>query len=292
LLENKYQESFKKKKLAKRKRVHKPSKRDYESGTYHYIAFIPVDGQVWELDGLETKPLCLGKLISAPDPRHLFFSLVILPPPSPSLFTSGPLMTAYSPVYQLGQYTEETPDSWLNIASSTIQTRMARQDNEYLSFNLLAACQSPLVTISRDLATSLATFKALDDVVRGSESWDNVRPSPWEEKFTDEYLFPRFGLTRSHILAEFAPHSSFESQVSDASFNLAAAQRLADELRAEQDALDARYAAEVATIDEAVEMIRGRQRDYTPAIHQWVRTLAEKGILRELIHEMELASAP
>jgi len=169
---------------------------------------------------------------------------------------------------------------------------MAQQDNEYLSFNLLAACQSPLVTISRNLATSLATFKALDDVVRGNESWDNVRRSPWEEKFTDEYLLPRFGLTRSHILSEFAPRSSFESQVSDASFNLAAAQRLADELRAEQDALDARYAAEVATVDEAVEMIRGRQRDYTPAVHEWVRILAEKGVLRELIHEMDLASAP
>jgi len=76
LLENKYRESFKKKKPAKRKRLSKPSKKDYESGTYHYIAFVPVDGQVWELDGLESKPLCLGKFISTPAPRPFFLSSI------------------------------------------------------------------------------------------------------------------------------------------------------------------------------------------------------------------------
>lgn len=62
LLENKYETACKKAKVPakKRKKTSKSSKRNYEPGTYHYIAFVPVDGQVWELDGLESMPLSLG----------------------------------------------------------------------------------------------------------------------------------------------------------------------------------------------------------------------------------------
>ncbi|KAI1349239.1 ubiquitin carboxyl-terminal hydrolase [Xylaria sp. FL0043] len=240
LLDNKFQAASKAKKPPPRKRTkgsrsHKPN---YEPGSYHYIAFVPVDGQVWELDGLESKPLCLGPY------AH---------------------------------------DAWLGIASEAIQNRMRRQNNEFLSFNLLAICQSPLLTISRNLARSLATAKALDDVVTGSPSWDV--PTPWEN-FPDSRL-ERFDLTREQILAEHSPHPSFDARVNDPNFDLVTAQKLAQELCNEQEALEAQYVNEVATVDEAVEMIRARRRDYTPAVHQWVRILAEKGVLRQLIQEVD-----
>ncbi|KAI3339337.1 ubiquitin carboxyl-terminal hydrolase [Ustulina deusta] len=240
LLKNKFDAAPKMKKVPpkKKKRASKPSKPNYEPGTYHYIAFVPVDGQVWELDGLESRPLCLGPYAS---------------------------------------------DDWLEVASAAIQNRMRRQNDEFLAFNLLAICQSPLLTLSRNLATSLATAKALDDVVTGSPSWDV--PTPWEN-FPDAWL-ARFNLTREQILTQYSPHPSFDARVSDASFDIAAAQKLAHELRTEQEVLEAQYINEVATVDEAVEMIHARRRDYTPAIHQWVRVLAEKGVLRQLIQEMD-----
>ncbi|KAJ8121754.1 hypothetical protein O1611_g10018 [Lasiodiplodia mahajangana] len=63
LLENKYETACKKSKAParKKKKTSSSSKRDYDPGTYHYIAFVPVDGKVWELDGLETMPLCLAQ---------------------------------------------------------------------------------------------------------------------------------------------------------------------------------------------------------------------------------------
>jgi ubiquitin carboxyl-terminal hydrolase L5 len=264
LLDNRFEAASKRKKApTKKKKVHKSRKRSYEPGTFHYIAFVPVDGQVWELDGLETMPLCLGKLIL-----------------SYLLHTS----THYSTESCAGPYAANETDSWLNIASKAIQMRMSRQDDEFLNFNLLAICQSPLLTISQDLATSLATAKALDDVVvTGSPSWDDDVPTPWTN-FPDDRL-ARFNLTRDHILTQCSPRPSFDAQISDPAFNLAAAQKLAEELRVEQEALEAQYVAELATVDEAVDMISGRQRDYTPAVHQWLRILAEKGVLRELIQE-------
>ncbi|KAI1814140.1 cysteine proteinase [Poronia punctata] len=251
LLDNKYQEHMKKKRpTAKRKTPTKSArKKDDEPGTYHYIAFVPVDGQVWELDGLETEPLCLGK---------------------------------YQQQAGKEKEKEDETDSWLKIASTAIQTRMANQDNEYLSFNLLATCQSPLLTTSQQLGKSLATSLALANL----HNWP--LDSIWG-RFTDDEYLARFGLTREKILANFSPHKSFKERANRPDFDIKAAERLAEELRTEQDSLDARHAAELATVDEAIEMIRGRRRDYTPAIHKWVRILAEKGVLEDLIRDVDAA---
>ncbi|KAI1289010.1 ubiquitin carboxyl-terminal hydrolase [Xylaria venustula] len=240
LLDNKFETASKVKKAhpKNKARISKSRKPDYEEGTYHYIAIVPVDGQVWELDGLESKPLSLGH-------------------------------------YER--------DNWLEIASEAIQSRMRRQNNKFLSFNLLAICESPLVAISRDLATSLVTAKALHDVVTGSPSWD--LPTPWES-FPDSRL-ARFNLTREQILSQFSPHPSFDARVSDPGFDLIAARKYAHELGAQQEALEAQYVSEVVTVDETVEMIRARRQDYTPAVHHWVRILSEKGVLRQYIQELD-----
>ncbi|KAI1164961.1 cysteine proteinase [Nemania serpens] len=240
LLDNNYEAAAKKSKAPtkKKKRTSKSSKPKYEPGTYHYIAFVPVEGQVWELDGLESLPLCLGP------------------------------------------YEAAAPDAWLSVASDAIQNRMGRQADEFLSFNLLAVCQSPLMTLSHDLATSLSTANALNGAFGGSPLWDT--PVPWTN-FPDDRL-ARFNLTREKILSGFPPDTS---RIDGLSSNAAAARKLAADLRAEQEALEARYVDEVATVEEAVDMIRARQRDYTPAVHAWVRVLAEKGVLRELIQEMD-----
>ncbi|KAI8950223.1 cysteine proteinase [Xylaria longipes] len=222
LLDNKLESASKRKAAPARKKrkTSNPNKRNHEPSAYHYIAFVPVDGQVWELDGLESLPLCLG--------------------PCPP----------------------DAPDTWLHIASEAIQNRMSRQDDEYPSFNLLAICQSPLVTLSQNLARLLSTAKALGV----SDVW---------KSFPDERL-ARFGLSREQILAEFSSSPPDDAQ-----------KLTREELHAETEALEARYVEEVEAVHDTVEMIRARQRDYTSAIHQWVRVLAEKGVLRELIQEMD-----
>lgn len=34
---------------------------DESEGGFHFIAFMPIDRQLWKLDGLERQPMCLGK---------------------------------------------------------------------------------------------------------------------------------------------------------------------------------------------------------------------------------------
>lgn len=58
-LDNKYEESQKKRKAQKRTARPKRKKPNADIN-YHYIAYVPMGGQVWELDGLQTNPLSLG----------------------------------------------------------------------------------------------------------------------------------------------------------------------------------------------------------------------------------------
>lgn len=34
---------------------------DESEGGFHFIAFMPIEDQLWKLDGLERQPMCLGK---------------------------------------------------------------------------------------------------------------------------------------------------------------------------------------------------------------------------------------
>lgn len=171
-------------------------------------------------------------------------------------------------------------DSWIDTASTAIKERMTR-NSEIPEFSLLAICQSPLQTLAKEFATSLACSHALHELYSGNTNW--TVPDPFKA-FPASHLAQR-NLTREDITSQELP-DLYRIRTSHPDFNSDEALKLGKELRTEQDSLDAQYVAELATVDEAVDIIRGRQRDYTPAIHHWVRALAEKGVLRGLIQDM------
>jgi ubiquitin carboxyl-terminal hydrolase L5 len=51
--------AIKKKRRAPTKKTKKKKKVDTDSG-FHFVAYVPTVGQVWELDGLKAKPIRLG----------------------------------------------------------------------------------------------------------------------------------------------------------------------------------------------------------------------------------------
>lgn len=243
-LDNKYEESLTKKKTQKvSTRGGVSRKKASADANYHYIAYVPVNGQVWELDGFQAKPLRLG-----PVPRAE------------------------------GCW-------WLDVAGEAIQARVLR-NSEYCSYNLLAICQSPLKKRTGDLAESLACSAALHDLFASSPS--QSIPDPFAT-FTDARL-ARLSLTRENV-AECRVPASFAAKLERPDFDSAAALQMARDLEAEQSLLEVLMVAELEGVDEMMERFRGRQRrDYTPAIHHWVKALAEKGILRELIQEIDRES--
>lgn len=55
--------------------------------------------------------------------------------------------------------------------------------------------------------------------------------------------------------------------------------RLADEARA----AITKYREEAMALEDEHERVRGRKKDFTPALHCWVKKLAERGILDDVI---------
>ena len=136
--------------------------------------------------------------------------------------------------------------------------------DEALSFNLLAICRSPLASITQALAANTAACRALDTRFENDAAWTPaVAPG-----------------------SDSPPPSTAaaaEAEAEEAPTDIETARQRAQELEERRAALQAQRAVETAAAHEAVALIRARQRDYTPAIHEWVAILAEKGALRELI---------
>ena len=44
---------------------------DESEAGFHFIAFMPIDDQLWKLDGLERQPMCLGKRRSSSQNSHI-----------------------------------------------------------------------------------------------------------------------------------------------------------------------------------------------------------------------------
>lgn len=67
VLKNEFDEWVKTKKNTRKKAAKKVSskkKNDEEEPGFHYVAYVPVQGEVWRLDGLQRDPVNLGM----PDP--------------------------------------------------------------------------------------------------------------------------------------------------------------------------------------------------------------------------------
>jgi ubiquitin carboxyl-terminal hydrolase L5 len=52
--------NFKKRKSSTRKNQANTKKKDEEEPGFHFIAYVPIDGIVWRLDGMQRQPLNLG----------------------------------------------------------------------------------------------------------------------------------------------------------------------------------------------------------------------------------------
>lgn len=159
------------------------------------------------------------------------------------------------------------------------------RNSEYSSYNLLAICQSPLKERTREFGQSLYFSLALHKRDFGGNPSDRV-PDP----FGPDPDAKRLDYSRSGVDRSFGPRRSFKETINDPGFDNTKALALAKKLESERDALEALIVAEQEAINEMMERYRSRKRDYTPAIHQWVRTLAEKGVLRELIQEIDRES--
>ncbi|KAJ5937463.1 hypothetical protein N7454_004763 [Penicillium verhagenii] len=200
------------------KKRHKGQDTNDSDGSFHFIAFMPVMGQVWKFDGLERQPQSLG---------------------------------------------ECSEDDWLQVARPNILDRMAAYEEDQIEFSILGVVRDPLRDLIRQLAINVRSLQML-----------NARLTSPRNTVLGPDL--SYGLGREEIDAAVVP----EMTSSEASPGFAAE---LEELREAQGELRIRIREEQQSqrIDE--DHAKGRRYDYGPALRTWLRFLARKQVLAELV---------
>ncbi|KAF4335002.1 ubiquitin carboxyl-terminal hydrolase isozyme L5 [Fusarium beomiforme] len=209
---------------------------------FHFIAYVPAGGVVWELDGLQYKPHRLDRV---PD-----------------------------------------TDDWTSVARPHIEGRMLQYEESQLSFNLLALCQSPLTSYSQTIARAAASLRYLHT---NTESLPTFKDLFSTEKapldIEDESQLSDFNLTKSDI-ANIQVPEALQEKIKRPEFNMQSAYELHQELVAEVKAAMGEYRSELMAISDDEQRVKGRKKDYGPALHTWMKKLAEKGVLEDVIKSM------
>ena len=122
-----------------------------DDASFHFIAFVPVQGKVWKLDGLERQPQILGK---APRTESLGWALHIL-------ILLGPILK----------------DDWVVQAAPNITAQMAQYEEGQIEFVILSLLKEPLIDLVADLAKNVKGVDAL------SSRLNNINPG-WREYLT------------------------------------------------------------------------------------------------------------
>jgi ubiquitin carboxyl-terminal hydrolase L5 len=245
--------SAKQKKKSKRDK----SKADKSGGSsaYHFIAFVPVGQQVWQLDGLTSTPVCIGK-------RHPLF------PPKLRAADTAP-----------GEYDEN--QHWTSVMRPVLEERMMRYETERLSFSLLALCGDNLAHVRQKLAANIRSLADLEaDIKHNDNNSPHSKPKAANRDIITNPTDPRlsaYQLDAEDINQAAASEPQEPKKASDW-----------ETFAAEQRRILAEYdnESQMGVGGQEPAAILGRTRDYTGAVHVWVKKLAERGVLRRLFEEV------
>ncbi|KAK3391604.1 cysteine proteinase [Sordaria brevicollis] len=252
-LENKVEDSKKKRAKTAARRTKKGQEIE---DAYHFVAYVPDhrDRSVWELDGLKFHPRFVGRF--------------------------------------------EEGAHWTSAAQPVIQEKMMEYEAGQLAFSLLALCGERRAALRRQLAVNIQCTKLLDDAFGKESAWleeETSSPSSHDHisNFNAKSKLDEFQLSvnEAELLIKSSSHvRRLQERIQAGSMEMAEALLFKTELRQKQEQLRSQYYTEIASGPDGDEgghsrdEDTGRRKDHTPAIHEWVTKLAERGVLREL-HE-------
>ncbi|KAG4285697.1 hypothetical protein FPRO06_06957 [Fusarium proliferatum] len=175
------------------------------------------------------------------------------------------------------------PDTgdWTCVARPQIEGRMLQYEESQLSFNLLALCQSPLTAYSQIIAHAAASLQYLH---KNTESLPAFKDLISAEKppldIEDKLRLFDFNLTKADIMRAHVP-DALQKKIKRSSFDSQSAYELHQELVVDVKAAMGEYRSELMAISDDEQRVKGRKKDYGPALHKWMKKLAEKGVLEE-----------
>ncbi|KAK3376006.1 ubiquitin thiolesterase-like protein [Lasiosphaeria ovina] len=215
---------------------------------YHFIAFVPAGGDVWQLDGLEWNPHHIGKVGQG---QH--WTAIV-----------QPVIKARMMQYETDQL------SFSLLALCRDQLASIRRD---LAINICCL---------QELDDIWASKLEWNDSKSGGFS---LTSSSSSDKLQEYRLDAEDVLAISHQADEF---KEFKRIVGDPSVDATRALEMRQKLYNDQMGIRSDYVARMRSNDEETAKIPRRKLDHTPAIHEWVQKLADHGVLEKLHQDAQL----
>ncbi|KAJ5692088.1 hypothetical protein N7462_001511 [Penicillium macrosclerotiorum] len=176
-------------------------------------------------------------------------------------------------------------DDWLRLARPNILDRMAAYEEEQIEFSILGLVRDPLPDLIQQLAVNVRSLKVVHDRLTSHagptaqvEAARTSASSGLEETVTGPE--PSFGLTRMAIDEAMITKASDQAYRTCSPTELQSHQ---EDLRQAQRELRERIREAQQTQRADDDHATGRRYDYGPAIRTWLRFLARKQLLAELL---------
>jgi ubiquitin carboxyl-terminal hydrolase L5 len=152
-----------------------------------------------------------------------------------------------------------------------------------LSFNLLALCQSPLAAHSQAIARGIASLRYLFGFASDQPTLSDLFNEEDMTLVSNTSRLSEFKIAEDDI-GRIGVDDAIKERVAQLDGGREAADALRQELIVDVKATMGEYRAELIAIEDDEQRVEGRRKDYAPALHKWVTTLAEKGVLEEVIN--------
>ncbi|KAK4124149.1 cysteine proteinase [Parathielavia appendiculata] len=221
----------------KPKRQTSTTERSGGSSAYHFIAYVPVNRKVWQLDGLKSAPVCIGEF--------------------------------------------EGDQHWTSVVQPVLQQKMQRHQT---SFSLLALCGDNLTDVRKERAANIRRLAELEAKFGGDDS-------NWQPKADPDIICSAIdSRLETYLLNAQDIEAVPESEVILPEATESAADER-EELGEEHKRLRAQYEDVIRMAGQETSAVLGRTKDYTPAIHEWVKKLADHSALKRLHEEVQLQNA-
>lgn len=160
---------------------------------------------------------------------------------------------------------------------------MLQYEESQLSFNLLALCQSPLSAHTQTIARAAASLHHLHTHMQQDSTFSELtsaEPNPLDIR--DESRLAEFNLKPKDITSLDIPEG-LRVKIKQPGFDTSAAYELHQELVIDVKAAMGEYRAELMSKADDEQRVKGRKKDFGPALHKWMAKLAEKGVLEDVI---------
>jgi ubiquitin carboxyl-terminal hydrolase L5 len=231
---------------------------DDEEAAFHFNAFVPIQGELWKLDGLKTQPILLGKQNEALIPQ-LDADIAVL--------------------------TGKVADNdWLSMARPAVTKRMEEDEKCTQNFALLALCRDPMVVSVPELASNIKTInKLLDKYDEDIQDPKQSSRTLFKDSLDQGVLLDSsdyFGVDKKMITgASVLSEADTELQMTDKEI----LERLLRSTIAQQEELRSRIRESLDEHDKSQKEADDRRQDYSPFVREWLEMLARKDGLMDLV---------